>query len=88
VVGIAVNDEGEESVETFVRTHRFNVHGDSLPINYPVMLGSAETAAKLGFEGGLPAGVLVNRDGREVKIVRGVVSEAALAKAIQKLLKK
>jgi hypothetical protein len=40
----------------------------------------------LGFEGELPAGVLVNRDGREVKIIRGAVSEAALSKAIQRLL--
>jgi hypothetical protein len=43
-----------------------------------------DTARKLGFEGGLPAGILVNRDGREVKIIRGVVSEAALSKAIQR----
>jgi hypothetical protein len=41
---------------------------------------------KLGFEGGLPASVLVNRDGREVKIIRGTVSEAALGKAIRRVL--
>jgi hypothetical protein len=35
----------------------------------------------LGFEGGL-----VNRDGKEVKIMRGTVSESALAKVIQRLL--
>jgi len=64
------------------------VNGDSKTINYPVLLGSTETAVKLGFEGGLPAGILVNRDGREVKIVRGTVSEAALSKAIQKFVKR
>ena len=88
VVAVAVDDQGEESVETFVRNRRFNVRGDSMAINYPVFLGSEETARKLGFEGGLPAGVVVNREGREVKMVRGVVSEAALTKAIQKLVKK
>jgi len=87
VVAVAIDDEGEESVETFVRKRRFDVNGDSVAINYPVLLGSLETAVKLGFEGGLPAGVLVNRDGREVKIVRGIVPESALSKAIQKLLK-
>jgi len=88
VVGVAVNDEGEESVESFVRTRRFNVHGESLAINFPELLSSEETARKLGFEGGLPAGILVDREGREVKIVRGVVAEAALSKAVQKLVKK
>ena len=86
VAAVSVDDEGEESVESFVRQHRFLVDGDSLPINYPVLLGSQETARKFGFDGGLPAGVFVNRDGREVKIIRGLVGEPALSKAIQKLL--
>lgn len=87
VVAIAVNDEGEESLESFVKKRVLTVNGNSVPINFPVLLGSIETAQKLGFEGGLPAGVLVTRDGREVKVVRGVVSEAALSKAIRKLIK-
>ncbi len=86
VVAIAVDDQGEESVESFVRTMRFPVKGASTAINYPVLIGSDEVSRKLGFEGGLPAGVLVNRDGREVKIIRGEVSEASLSKAIRRLL--
>jgi len=83
---IAVNDEGEESVDTFVKKERFPASGASTAINYPVFLGSDEIARKLGYEGGLPAGVLVNRQGREVKIIRGTVSESALSKAIRRLL--
>jgi len=86
VVAIAVDDEGEESVDSFVKKQRFPVSGTSTAINYPVFLGSDEIARKLGFEGGLPAGVLVNRAGREVKIIRGTVSESALSKAIRRLL--
>jgi thiol-disulfide isomerase/thioredoxin len=86
VVAIAVDDQGEESVESFVQKRRFPVNGASTGIDYPVLLGSDEASRKLGFEGGLPAGVLVNRDGREVKIIRGEVSEAALTKAIRRLL--
>ena len=86
VVAIAVDDQGEESVESFVQKEHFPVNGASTTINYPVFLGSEEIARKLGFEGGLPAGVLVNRAGREVKIIRGTVSEAALSKAIRRLL--
>jgi thiol-disulfide isomerase/thioredoxin len=87
VVAIAVDDEGEESVESFVKNKQFSINGASTSINYPVLLSSDETARKLGFEGGLPAGVLVNRDGKEVKIIRGVVSEAALSKTIQRLIR-
>ena len=86
VVAIAVDDQGEESVESFVRTRRFPMNGASTAIDYPVLLGSDEVSRKLGFEGGLPAGVLVNRDGREVKIIRGEVTEAALSRAIRRLL--
>lgn len=87
VLGLAVDNEGEESVQSFVENRRFSVNGASASINYPVLLSSDETARQLGFEGGLPAGVLVNRDGREVQIIRGVVSEAALSKAIRHLVR-
>jgi thiol-disulfide isomerase/thioredoxin len=86
VVAIAVDDQGEESVESFVKRRTFPVNGASVAINYPVFLGSDEIVRPLGYEGGLPAGVLVNRDGKEAKIIRGTVSESALAKAIRRLL--
>jgi len=86
VVSVLVADDGEESVESFVGKHRFNVHGNSVPINYPILLGSEESARKLGFEGGLPAAILVNRDGREVKIFRGLLREPVFTRAIQKTL--
>lgn len=87
VVAMAIDDEGEETVESFVKNRQFSVNGTPTPINYPVLEGSIEIAQKVGFEGGLPAGVLVNRDGKEVKIIRGVVSEAALSKVIARLVK-
>jgi len=86
VVAIAVDDQGEESVGSFVQSRRFSVSDASTTINYPVLLGSEEVSRKLGFEGGLPAGILVNRDGQEVKILRGEVSEAVLSRAIRRLL--
>jgi len=87
VVAIAVGDDGEESVESFVRSHRFDVYGNSVPINYPILLGSQESARKLGFEGGLPACILINREGREVKIFRGLLGEPVFSRAIRKLVK-
>lgn len=86
VVAIAVDDEGEESVKTFVQTEHFPVDGLPTAINFPVLLGHEEIARKLGFEGGLPASVLVTRDAREVKIIRGNFNAQEVSKAIKQLL--
>jgi len=86
VVALAVDDEGEESVSAYVRNESFSVDGSSMKINFPVLLGSGESAQKIGFEGGLPASVLVNRDGQEVKLIRGPVHVQEVSKLIKRLL--
>ena len=86
VVAIAVDDEGEESVKTYVQTEQFNVDGALMPINFPVLVGHDELARKLGFEGGLPASILVTRDAREVKIIRGPFKAREVSGAIKHLL--
>ena len=86
VVAVSVDDKGEESVETFVQTEHFPVDGDSAPINFPVLLGNEEIAQKLGFEGGLPVSVLVTRDAKEVKIIRGPFNAQEVSRAIKHLL--
>jgi len=86
VVALAVDDEGEESVKSYVQNESFSIDGSSSKINFPVLLGSSEAAGKIGFEGGLPASVLVNRDGQEVKFIRGQVHVEEVCKLIKHLL--
>jgi thiol-disulfide isomerase/thioredoxin len=86
VVAVAVDDQGEESVENFVQTEHFPVDGSPATINFPVLLGNDEVARKLGFEGGLPASVLVTRDAKEVKIIRGPFNTQEVSRAIKHLL--
>lgn len=86
VVAIAVDDEGEESVKTFVEKERFLLGVSSKPINYPVLLGSDETARRFGYEGALPVSFLITRDGQEVKIIRGSVGAEEVSNAIEHLL--
>jgi hypothetical protein len=57
-----------------------------MPVNFPVLLGHDELARKLGFEGGLPASILVTRDAREVKIFRGPFKAQEVSRAIKHLL--
>ncbi len=86
VVAIAVDDQGEQSVSSFVQAEHFNVGGSSMTVNFPVLLGHDELSRQIGFEGGLPASVLVNRDGKEVKIIRGPLREQDVTKIIKRLL--
>jgi thiol-disulfide isomerase/thioredoxin len=86
VVAVSVDDQGEESIESFVQTEHFPVDGASATINFPVLLGSDEIARKLGYEGGLPTSVLVSRDAKEVKIIRGPFNAREVSKAIKHLL--
>ncbi len=86
VVAVSVDDKGEESVENFVQTEHFPVDGSSATINFPVLLGNEEIVQKLGFEGGLPASVLVTRDAKEVTIIRGPLKAQEVSKAIKHLL--
>ena len=87
VVAVAIDDEGEESVKSFVDTERFTVDGASAAINFPVLMGRDELSRSMGFEGGLPASVLVNRDGQEVKIIRGPMHTKEVLRAIKRLLR-
>jgi thiol-disulfide isomerase/thioredoxin len=86
VVAFAVDDEGEESVKSYVQNESFSIEGSSMAMNFPVLLGSGESAQKIGFEGGLPASVLVNRDGQEVKLIRGPIHAQEISKLIKRLL--
>ena len=86
IVGIAVDDQGEESVKTFVQTEHFRVDGSSASINFPVLLGQDEILRGFGFEGELPTSILVTRDAREVKFIRGPLKAAELSSVIRRLL--
>jgi thiol-disulfide isomerase/thioredoxin len=86
VVAVAIDDEGEVPVKTYVETERFNVDGANSAINFPVLMGHDELSRKLGFEGGLPTSVLVTRDGKEVKVIRGPIHPEEVPRAIKRLL--
>jgi thiol-disulfide isomerase/thioredoxin len=86
IVAIAVDDQGEESVQTFVQKERFLVGASIKAVNFPVLLGSDESARKLGFQGELPVSFLVTRDGKEVKRIRGNVGAEEVSDAIEHLL--
>ncbi len=86
VVGIAMDEEGKSVVAPFLDKERFDVDGQKLPMNYPIVLGTDEAADKFGGILGYPSSFLISRDGKIVAKFQGLKSEDELTKAIESQL--
>jgi thiol-disulfide isomerase/thioredoxin len=86
VLGIAMDDEGKSAVAPFLAKERFNVNGQKLPMNYPIVLGNDDIAEKFGGLLGYPTSFLISRDGKEVKKVQGLISYEEITRAIESQL--
>lgn len=86
VLGIAMDDEGKSAVAPFLEKERFDVDGQKLPMNYPILLGTDEAADKFGGILGYPSSFLISRDGKIVTSFQGLKSEDELFKAIESQL--
>jgi thiol-disulfide isomerase/thioredoxin len=86
VVGIAMDDEGKTAVAPFLDKERFDVDGQKLPMNYPILLGNDEAADKFGGILGYPSSFLISRDGKIITKFQGLKSQDELAQAIESQL--
>jgi len=86
VVGIAMDEEGKSAVAPFLDKERFDVDGQKLPMNYPILLGTDEAADKFGGILGYPSSFLISRDGKIVTKFQGLKSEDELLKVIESQL--
>jgi len=84
VLGVAMDDEGASVVSPYVTKQKFDVDGQSLAINYPIVLGNDDLGEKFGGVLGLPTSFLITRDGKIASRVVGIVSHDHLEKAIEK----
>jgi len=86
VLGISMDEEGKAAVDPFLAKERFNVNGEKLPMNYPIVIGNDEVADKFGGLLGYPTSFLISRDGKIVKKVQGLISYEEFTKAIESQL--
>ncbi|HUL34054.1 MAG TPA: TlpA disulfide reductase family protein [Candidatus Eisenbacteria bacterium] len=86
VLGIAMDEEGQSAVAPFIEKERFDVDGQQLPMNYPILLGTDEAADKFGGILGYPSSFLISRDGKIVTKFQGLKSEDELTKAVESQL--
>ncbi|HKV60475.1 MAG TPA: cytochrome c biogenesis protein CcdA [Candidatus Acidoferrum sp.] len=83
ILGVDVDDEGNDSVAAFIKKERFDVNGTKLPMNYPILRGDDAVADKFGGLLGYPTSFLISKDGKIVKKVQGLVSYEELTKEIE-----
>ena len=86
ILGVSMDEEGKSAVVPFLAKERFNVNGQKLPMNYPIVIGNDEVADKFGGLLGYPTSFLISRDGKIVKKVQGLISYEELTKAIESQL--
>ncbi len=86
MLGVAMDDEGKSVVEPFVEKSQFDVDGQKLPMNYPIVIGNDDLSSKFGGLIGLPTTVVIGRDGKVHKRFLGLVSHDELEKQIKSLL--
>lgn len=79
VIGVSTDDVDDRAkVLAFVRETK---------VNFPIWIGgSSEHMMKFGLGAALPGTVVLDRDGRIVKIISGVIDQGMLRKQIESLL--
>jgi len=83
ILGVDVDDEGNNVVSAYTAKERFNVNGEKLPMNYPVLRGNDAVADKFGGLLGYPTSFLISRDGKIVKKRQGLIDYEELTNAIE-----
>jgi len=83
VLGVDVDDEGNNVVSAYTAKDRFNVNGQQLAINYPILRGDDAVADKFGGLLGYPTSFLDSRDGKIVKKTQGLIDYEEITKAIE-----
>ena len=86
VLGAAMDDDGQKVVEPFVKDTKFTVGGQSMTMNYPIVLGNDEIASQFGGLLGMPTSFLISRDGKIVKKYMGGLNEAQIVKDVESQL--
>jgi thiol-disulfide isomerase/thioredoxin len=83
VLGIAMDEEGKPVVAPFVAKERYDVQGQKLPMNYPILIGNEGVAEKFGGLLGYPTSILISKDGKQLKKITGIINEEEISKLVE-----
>jgi peroxiredoxin len=77
VIGVSVDNEAKEKIEEFAR---------KMNVNYTILLGTDEVSDAYGGVQGLPTSFYIDRNGRIVRQVAGLISEDEVEANIKQAL--
>src|SRR5262245_24337921 len=83
VLGIAMDEEGKSVVAPFVAKERYDVNGQKMSMNYPIVVGDEKVAEKFGGLLGYPTSILISKDGKVLKRTTGLIDYDATTKLIE-----
>ena len=86
VLGVAMDQEGKSVVAPFVEKQQFDVNGQKMTMNYPIVLGNEKIATQFGGIIGMPTTFVISKDGNVVKRVIGVIDPQGMNQFIQQQL--
>jgi cytochrome c-type biogenesis protein len=82
ILGVATNDDLDRVIP-FVHTRKFDVGGQELTMNYPIVMGSDDISTAFGGLLGMPTSFLINRNGDIVKKYIGALNPEEINKDVQ-----
>jgi thiol-disulfide isomerase/thioredoxin len=86
ILGVAMDDEGNNVVQPWVQSQRFDVNGHPEPMNYQILLGNTKVADKFGGILGMPTSMIYSRDGKRIKTIVGLIDHDDLSKTLDSQL--
>ncbi len=86
ILGVAMDDGGNQVVQPYVRDRRFDVNGHPEAMNYPILLGNSKIAEKFGGILGMPTSMLYSREGKKIKTIVGLIDHDDLSKTLDSQL--
>jgi hypothetical protein len=78
-----MDDEGKSVVAPFVAKEKYDVNGQQLLINYPIVIGSDEAADRFGGIMGYPTSFLISRSGKQIMKFQGPPDLDLVEKAVE-----
>ncbi|HVC00348.1 MAG TPA: TlpA disulfide reductase family protein [Candidatus Dormibacteraeota bacterium] len=86
VLGVAMDQEGKSVVAPFAAKPQFVVAGQTVAMDYPIVLGTDQIATQFGGIIGLPTSYVISKNGQVVKRVIGMIDPQEIDRLIQQLL--
>ncbi len=86
VVGVSLDDEGRSVVQPWLAEQRFDVDGQKVAINYPILIGNEKASQQFVNVFGMPTTLVISRQGKVLKTFVGITSHEKFVAAIESAL--